>query len=123
MFMMIVYVLAFNYYVSQAYIKNINEEDQRLVLLVLLGGMLYPVLHELMQMLMIGPDYFFDTWNWIDIAFILSSVGNVFLQYGLGPRHILSKLIMILIVFLILFKTMFYLRIFPSLTPIIVMLG
>jgi hypothetical protein len=40
----------------------------------------------------------------------------------LGPFNIVCKLIMIIIVLQVLFKTFFFLRVYPTLTPIIVML-
>lgn len=85
--------------------------------------MFYPVIYELCQMFREGFDYFLDPWNIKDILFITASIVNCVFQHYFGPRHTLSQISMILLVLTIIPKTFFYLRIFPSLTPIIVMLG
>jgi hypothetical protein len=66
--------------------------------------------------------YFSDLTNYSDILYIWGSIINVFLQNVLGPFHIVCKVIMIIIVLQVLLKSFFFLRVYPLLTPIIVML-
>ena len=67
-------------------------------------------------------NYFSDPSNYSDCLYIWGSIINVFLQNLLGPFHIVCKVIMIVIVLQVLLKSFFFLRVFPTLTPIIVML-
>jgi hypothetical protein len=67
-------------------------------------------------------DYLSDAQNYTDMLYIYGSVVNIFLQLRLGPFHIVSKVFMVMIVLLLVSKTFFYLRIFPTLTPIVVMI-
>lgn len=67
-------------------------------------------------------DYLSDASNAIDLMYIYGSVANIFLQLRLGPFHRVSKVFMVMIVLLLISKTFFFLRIFPTLTPIVVMI-
>jgi hypothetical protein len=67
-------------------------------------------------------DYFADTSNYKDLVYIYGSITNIVLQLKLGPFHIVSKIFMCIIVLMLIAKTFFFLRIFPVLTPIVVMI-
>lgn len=67
-------------------------------------------------------DYLSDPWNYADMVYIYGSITNIFLQLTLGPFHIASRIIMCIIIILLIVKTFFFMRIFPSLTPLVVML-
>lgn len=67
-------------------------------------------------------NYFSDLNNYTDCLYIWGSILNLFLQNVLGPYSVVCKIIMIVIVLQVLLKTFFFLRVFPSLTPVIVML-
>ena len=67
-------------------------------------------------------DYFGNLSNYSDCIYNWASIVNLLLQNILGPYHIMCKLLMIVIVLQVIIKTFFFLRIFPQLTPIIVML-
>ena len=70
-----------------------------------------------------GPaEYLSDPQNYADLLYIYGSVANIFIQLRLGPFHIVSKIFMVIIVLLLISKTFFFLRIFPTLTPIVVMI-
>lgn len=56
------------------------------------------------------------------MLYIWGSIVNVFLQNMLGAYHIACKILMIIIVLQVLIKSFFFLRVYPTLTPIIVML-
>ena len=63
-----------------------------------------------------------DPWNYLDTFLILTSVFNIVFQLAIGPRSVISKILMCFIVFALIMKTFFFLRIFQTLTPIVVML-
>lgn len=67
-------------------------------------------------------EYFSDPQNYADLLYIYGSIANIVLQLYLGPFHIVSKILMCFIVLLLISKTFFFLRIFPVLTPIVVMI-
>lgn len=56
------------------------------------------------------------------MIYVSLSLTNIYFQVQEGPYHIASRAIMCLIVLQIVNKTFFFLRIFPSLTPIVVMI-
>lgn len=86
-------------------------------------GILYPALYDMSQIVRIGPiAYFSDSANYGDMLYISNSIINIFMQLRLGPFHIVSKIFMVAIVLLLITKTFFFLRIFPTLTPIVVMI-
>ena len=55
--------------------------------------------------------------------YILGMFFNIGLQIFLGPFSLYSRISMCVIVLALLVKTFFFLRIFPLLTPIVVMLS
>ena len=118
------YVIMMIIYINIAYINYSDEvESQIAVWTVLLGvGILYPALYDWTQMFKSGLDYFSDPWNYADMIYIWSSVVTLVLQNVIGPAHLISKIFMIIIVFLALIKTFFFLRIFTALSPIVTML-
>jgi hypothetical protein len=68
-------------------------------------------------------NYFGDLWNYADVLYIYGSVFNIVLQLWRGPFDIVSRSMMCIIVLLLITKTFFFLRIFPLLTPIVVMIN
>jgi hypothetical protein len=108
------------------YVKNsylIENEDQVIYAILLAIGILYPALYDITQLFRGGiGDYFSDLSNYGDLLYIYGSLANIILQLKLGPFHIVSKIFMCIIVLLLVSKTFFFLRIFPVLTPIVVMI-
>ena len=91
--------------------------------LVLFFGIFYPAFYDFHQLYRLGiTNYFADLGNYSDCIYIWGSIMNVFLQNILGPYHILCRIIMCVIVIQVLLKSFFFLRVFPVLTPVIVML-
>ena len=66
--------------------------------------------------------YFFTPQNHADMLYIWGSVLNVVFQFIFGPHHIGSRVIMTILVIPMIAKTFFFLRVFKTLTPIVVML-
>lgn len=91
---------------------------------VLLGiGILYAFVYDLSQIIKLGViDYYSDPWNFIDSMYIVVSIGQVILHCILGPFAPICKMTMILVVWVAMMKTFFFLRIVDSLSPIITML-
>jgi hypothetical protein len=108
-------------YVHEAYMKEPTHQQFYTILLAV--GIIYPAYYDFKQLYRMGVEaYFADISNYSDILYIWGSIINVFLQNFLGPFHIVCKLIMIIIVLQVLLKSFFFLRVYPLLTPIIVML-
>lgn len=70
-----------------------------------------------------GISYLEDGWNFIDVLAVTASTLNLFMQLIMGHRHLSCKVIMIFIIYLVIMKTFYFIRIFPTITPIVVMLG
>jgi hypothetical protein len=107
--------------VKNSYI--VESQNQILYATLLAVGIIYPALYDFGQLILQGStEYFDDLWNFIDILYIVGMVQNIVLQTVLGPFVIWSRISMCIIVIALLIKTFFFLRIFPTLTPIVVML-
>lgn len=99
------------------------NEDQVLYGVLLAAGVIYPAGYDLTQLYKTGlVEYLSEGWNYADLLYIMGSIVNIGLQLSLGPLNIWSRIVMCIIVALLVTKTFFFLRIFPMLTPIVVML-
>jgi len=79
--------------------------------------------YVLAQMKTVGLGaYFSDISNYADFVYIWGSVANAILQILYDPFQLPARILMCIIVGLLIVKTFFFLRIFPTLTPIVVML-
>ena len=118
------YIFTLVLYINIVYIHNSGTaKDQQTYSILLAIGILYPALYDWTQMFRGGlENYFSDFWNYTDLLYIWSSIGNVICQNVNGPFHLLSKILMIIIIILALIKTFFFLRIFNALSPIVTML-
>lgn len=61
-------------------------------------------------------------WNYSDFIYIWSSMFNIGIQNLLSPFATLARYNMILVIFMLLLKTFFFLRIFESLSYIVTMM-
>jgi hypothetical protein len=115
------YVFVIIVYTNTSYISESNNQQLYSVMLAI--GVLYPLCYELIQLSRGGcTDYLKDPWNYADILYIWGSVFNIIAQNVFGPFHLVCKSLMCIIVTLLIIKTFFFLRIFPLLTPIVVMI-
>ena len=98
--------------------------EPKLGLMISLGlGLFYPALYEFAQLIKLGiGEYLNNTDNYIDMLYVWGSILNIILQSIYGPFKIWNKILMCIIVGLLITKTFFFLRIFPTLTPIVVMI-
>lgn len=64
--------------------------------------------------------------NQVDVVYYVAGISNIVLQYlpdhGFGPRSVTCKILMCYLVCNMIIKAFFYLRIFESMTGIVVML-
>ena len=97
--------------------------DSKYYSIVLLVGILYPMIYEIIQMFKIGlEDYFTDLGNYADLVYIFGSVAMSFVHMD-DPYSFGSKLLMSIIVILAIRRTFNFLRIFSVLSPIVTMLN
>jgi len=122
-FLHLLYIAIFTLYVRFAYIVEAQYDARVVYVILLFVGILYQTLYDLMQAGKVGFGYLANPYNYSDLAYVYGSIANGILQITMGPAHISSKIVMCIIVVLLITKTFFFLRIFPSLTPIVVMLS
>lgn len=90
---------------------------------MLVIGIVYPACYDLLQFYRGGvAEYFSDIYNYADMIYIWGSLANSVLQMIYGPQELILKVMMIFLVCLLITKTFFFLRMFSSLTPIVVMI-
>ena len=65
--------------------------------------------------------YVRDVWNFTDVVYLSLSIINILVTLAIGPYHALSRVLMSLITLLIISKTMFFLRIMSSFSPVVIM--
>jgi len=118
------YILMLIVYIDIVYINYSQDKEAQVMMwtVLLLFGILYPALYDWTQLARTGRAYFEDPWNYTDMLYIWSSIITLILQNTAGPTVLVSKILMITILFLALIKTFFFLRIFTALSPIVTML-
>lgn len=109
-------------YVILVYEREASEKEHLIFTIILGVTIIYPWTYESIQFYREGMAYFGDFWNWTDMAYYLSSIVNVILQFTVGTRHISTLCCMVIMVVLLVIKSFFYLRIFRNFTPIVIML-
>jgi hypothetical protein len=118
-----IYVILLNFYVAYGFISGTTDEKYRNKMLIgMLCCTIYPMCHELAQLYMVGMNYCNELWNLGDFFYISLSITNCLVQFFHGAQHTSSRCLMLLVIFMITLKTFFYMRMFPQLTPIVVML-
>lgn len=121
--MHVFYVIIINIYVAHNYHKENTEESNRTFVILLGIGILYPWIYDVTQLIRNGlADYLGDPWNYADMVYIYGSIANIILQLYFGPFHVACRIMMCIIILLLIVKTFFFMRIFPTLTPLVVML-
>jgi len=121
MYFHFVYTALIMVYVSQSYM--VESENQEFFAVILALGIVYPAAYDILQLYRDGvKEYFEDSWNYFDFLYIYGSFANIVCQVYFGPYHIASRVLMMCIVLMLISKTFFFLRVFPLLTPIVVML-
>jgi hypothetical protein len=118
----IFYVAMFFTHVICVYIETIGTEQEAYFLLGMAVGIAYPAIYECLQLKMQGcRKYADDAWNFTDVVYLVFSVINILVTAAIGPFHPISRILMSLITLLIISKTMFFLRIVSSFSPVVIM--
>ena len=107
-------------YVQVSYIYDNDKQVQLFVLLAF--ATIYPIWYEYRQVMSEGwREYIKDAQNWMDISFIVLSFINIGFQDQVGPYHLGSKICMILLIICLILRSFFFLKMFNSMTHIVVM--
>lgn len=120
----LLYIVTLTFYIKVAYL---GEEIEGLRAGALLIGialcLLYPLLYDGKQFVRQGPrSYLRSIWNYVDLLHILGGYANIGTQLYLGPAHIVSQSLVVLLLFLMLFKLFFFLRIYRRMSVITTMI-
>lgn len=103
--------------------EDYHDKKHKILGSFLLIGIIYPITYDLIQAWRTGfVDYTSDIWNWIDILYN----GSCAVLFGLhmfgDPFDQANKGALQTVVFLGMGKTLFFLRLFHGLSPIVTML-
>lgn len=118
------YVTVFTIYIYSVYVQNAAGDGEGQIYVILLAvGIAYPFTYDTMQLCKQGIAYFEDSWNYTDFILSVSGILNILLQYALKePLNVICRINMIVLIFMLLIKTFFFLRIFESLSYLVTML-
>ena len=116
------YLFTIIIYIKQVYIDNALGDYQQLFGIVLAVGIAYPACYEVIQMVREGRLYLNDSWNYSDFISIFSGVVNIGQQFIMSPFTVAARANMILVVFMLLLKTFFFLRVIESMSSIVTMI-
>lgn len=119
------YMLTLSIFVNEIYCKSHtgHEEDTIIYNFLLALGILYPFFYDNIQLYKTGfIEYFSQIWNFTDLLFIWSGFANIVIQFYLKPTDLLSKIVIIVVILMAIIKTFFYIRIFESLSYIVILL-
>ena len=117
------YLFTIIIYIKQVYIDNALGDYQQIFGIVLAVGIAYPACYEGIQFVHEGPsEYFNDSWNYSDFISIFSGIINIGQQFIMSPFTVAARANMILVVFMLLLKTLFFLRVIESMSSIVTMI-
>jgi hypothetical protein len=116
------YVAVFLAHVIGVYIQGVATEQEIYFLLGMGLGIAYPLAYECAQLRQQGlTRYLEDVWNLTDVVYLALSLANILVSGAIGPFHATSRILMSLITLLIISKTMFFLRMVGSFSPVVIM--
>jgi len=116
------YLFTIIVYIKQVYIDNALGDYTQIFAIVLAVGFSYPAVYEVYQLKKLRENYFNDSWNYTDFVSIFSGIINICQQFFVSPFTIAARANMIIVVFMLLMKTFFFLRIFENLSYIVTMI-
>ena len=91
--------------------------------LLLLACMALPLTYEIAQVRASGiAEHLTELENYVDLSFIVFSIANSLYQYLVSAQDFIAKVLAILVIILTAFRTLKYLRIFRSFSPIVTMM-
>ena len=115
-------LIAFLFYVHKVYLYR--EFEYRLPLLyVMLCCKIYPFIYDNFQIFSEGiRKYYMNPWNYVDQAYLWIGISNIMVQRFVPDiTHPASRILMVFQCMILMLKTMFFLRIFDSLSTIVTM--
>lgn len=126
-------VISMIYYINRVYGKDVakdaktheytgTSEPNIPGLIGMTIGFTYALYHDGFQLCKQGTDYLKDKWNYIDMAYIFLGFYNIYRQYHGHTLDVQTKIVFITLVFLVLLKTFFFLRIIMSFSYIVTMI-
>lgn len=117
------YIIAVTYYVYTTYLTGVyGQSDELFPKILLCLGILYPFIYDSIQLYKQKWDYFKDPWNYSDMAFNWSGICNLFFQFTGKPDNLSSQITMTILLMFALVKSLFFLRIFDSLSYLVTLL-
>jgi hypothetical protein len=122
------YLFSFTAFINQIYAYN-HPEISRLVFWSMILCLVYPCVYDTTQLVKQGyGEYLLDPWNWSDQMHIWGGFLNTFLHSGKIDRtdrkmDLARKVIIMFLIFLMLLKTFFFMRLFPSMAHLVKMMS
>lgn len=118
------YVSTFAKYLNDVYMYR--EFDHRTPLCTAMSiCLIYPTVYDFLQCYKQGMGvYFGDFWNWLDQAHIWIGFTNIAVQrFTPDIKSIATQLLMVTVIFIMLVKTFFFLRVFDELSFLVKMMS
>ena len=105
-------------------IYSYNQLQHRKKLLVLMAsGVAEPLAYDTYQLYDQGVrTHFSSFYNWFDFGFIWSGALFILLNYFYSPFEITCKGVMMIMILCSIIKTLFFMRIITSLTPLVTLM-
>lgn len=123
-FIHFVYVLTFAVYLNDVYMYR--DFEQRIPLCTAMSiCLIYPTVYDFLQCYKQGMgEYFAEFWNWLDQAHIWIGFTNIAVQrFTVDIMSVPTQLLMITVIFIMLVKTFFFLRVFDELSFLVKMMS
>ena len=131
----LLYLIVFSTHVSYVYVYR-DLTYARTLKIVQGISLIYPLIYDMTQLRVQGfKNYFKEGWNYMDQSYIWIGYINIFIQQDYHPepkenwdddsvvsRKHREKVAMIIVTFLMLLKTFFFLRIFMKLSNLVTMM-
>ena len=119
----IIYVVTISMYIRVTYMgQKITEIPSQGFLIAVGICLIFPTIYDGAQLWKRGRSYFKDFWNYVDIFHIFGGYFNIYLQIAIGPKSVMCKWLLVVLVMIMLFKLFFFLRIDEQLSIITTMI-
>ena len=103
-------------------IHRINPPSSKNHMIAFAVCLIYPLGYDGTQMVKQGAEYLQDPWNYIDMAHISLGYVNIYFQYFYGTIEFPSQVIFVIVLFICLVKTFFFMRIVQRFSYIVTMI-
>lgn len=121
--MHIFFILSLTIYIYTTYLTGVyGESETDIAKFLLILCLIYPFVYDTLQLYKQRWDYFKDPWNYTDMAFHMSGICNLIFQFTGKASELRSLLSMTIVLILALIKSLFFLRIFDSLSYLVTLL-